>query len=168
MTGLRSKGTSDPLSSPLSDIFELLVLLPRHCRLPQSSSAWSPRTTCRPAFGAGPVVSPDFSELLGLASLQSCLTRLTRVAPSAQASFCIDWATYLVFKACFALRLRINNSDLRGSGRRLSCLDPRFSEDFWGLSFSTESFKYFDFRIFMIGSFRCLVGNWISNVNIIC
>jgi hypothetical protein len=45
-------------------------------------------------------VLPISSALPGLASLPSCPARLARVAPSAQDSFCTDWATYLVFIAC--------------------------------------------------------------------
>ena len=161
LPGLWSKGTSDSQSSTLSCIFELPLRLRKHCRIPQSSYDWSPRTTCRPAFGAVPVVSPASSALLGLASLQSCPVRLARVAPSAQASFCTDWATYLVFIACLLLRLWICSSDFTGSGWRLFCLDPQFSEDFWGLSFLAEPLKCSDFRIVMIGSFRCLVGKLI-------
>ena len=161
LAGLWSKGTSDPLSSAWSCIFELLLRLHRHCRRSQSSSAWSPRTTCRPAFGASQVVLPVSSALLDQASLPSCPARLARVAPSAHDFFCTDWATYLVFIACLPLRLWISSSDLTGSSRELFCLDPHFSEDFWGLSFLTEPFKCSDFRKFLIGSFRCLVGNLI-------
>ena len=142
---LRSRGISSPRSSPWSGTFELPAWLPRRCQQrPHSSSAWSPRTICRPAFGGGPVASPVSSALLGLASLQSFPARIGGVAPSARASFCSDWGAILAYVACLFPRLWICCSDLTGSSRRLFCLVPRFSGDFWGLSFLTEPFKSFD------------------------
>ena len=126
-TDLQSRGTFGHRSSPWSGFFELPARLPSHCPLPQSSSAWSPRTTCRPAFGAGPAVSPVFSAPLGLASPRSCPARLDRVADATQAFFYSDWAATLASKACLPLRLWICSYGLMGFGCRLFCLALRFS-----------------------------------------